>query len=101
MEEFQAQSGWVDPGRFRKMQLNQKSTDPDLSQKKCQRETAGGNKQISTYRAFFFAGELDSTNRQDGTSGDQYELDQKIISEGMFHYYHAFPIANEAKEGTF
>ncbi len=76
-----------------------KSTNPDLSQKKCQRETAGRNKQISTYRAFFFAGELANANRQDGTSGDQYELDRKIISEGMFHYYHAFPIAKGAKEG--
>jgi len=29
-EELQAQSGWADPGRFRKMQSNQKSTNPGL-----------------------------------------------------------------------
>ena len=29
----------------------------------------------------------------------KYELDRMIVSEGMFHYYHAFPIAEGAKEG--
>lgn len=29
----------------------------------------------------------------------KYELDRMIVSEGMFHYYHAFPIAKGAKEG--
>ena len=29
----------------------------------------------------------------------KYELDRMIVSEGMFHYYHALPIAKEAKEG--
>ena len=28
----------------------------------------------------------------------KYELDRMIVSEGMFHYYHAFPIAKGAKE---
>ena len=31
----------------------------------------------------------------------KYELDRMIVSQRMFHYDHAFPIANEAKEGTF
>ena len=31
----------------------------------------------------------------------KYELDRMIVSEGMFHYYHAFPIEKEAEEGTF
>jgi hypothetical protein len=68
MEEFQAQSGWADPGRFRKAQSNQKSTDPGLSQKKCQREEAGRNKQISTYRAFIFVDELAHANMRGDTN---------------------------------
>ena len=28
----------------------------------------------------------------------KYELDRMIVSEGVFHYYHAFPIAKGAKE---
>ena len=31
----------------------------------------------------------------------KYELDRMIVSQRMFHHDHAFPIANEAKEGTF
>ena len=39
--------------------------------KEMSERTAGRNKQISTYRAFFFAGELADANSQDGKSGDQ------------------------------
>ena len=28
----------------------------------------------------------------------KYELDRMIVSEGMFHYYHAFPIAKYGYE---
>ena len=28
----------------------------------------------------------------------KYLLDRMIVSEGMFHYYHAFPVAKGAKE---
>ena len=28
----------------------------------------------------------------------KYELDRMIVSEGMFHYYHTFPIAKGGKE---
>ena len=31
----------------------------------------------------------------------KYELGRMIVSQRMFHYGHAFPIANEVKEGTF
>jgi len=34
MEEFQARNGWADPGRFRKTQLNQKSTEDDDTEEK-------------------------------------------------------------------
>ena len=29
----------------------------------------------------------------------KYEMDRMIASQRMFHHYHAFPIAKEAKEG--
>ena len=28
----------------------------------------------------------------------KYKLDRMIVREGMFHYYHAFPVAKGAKE---